>query len=48
MVGAILPAAGALEYIAPAFEHSTLTGFMLVSGHVNCWEENESAYQLFI
>jgi len=48
MVGAILPASGALEYIAPAFEESTLTGFMLVDGRVNCWEEHESPYQLFI
>lgn len=48
MVGAILPADGALEYIAPAFEESTLTGFMLVEARVNCWEEHESPYQLFI
>ncbi|WP_317203576.1 Xaa-Pro peptidase family protein [Janthinobacterium sp.] len=48
MVGAILPASGALEYIAPAFEESTLQGFMLVEGRVNCWQEHESPYQLFI
>ena len=48
MVGAILPAAGALEYIAPAFEESTLKDFMLVAGRVNCWEEHESPYRLFI
>jgi Xaa-Pro dipeptidase len=48
MVGAILPATGALEYIAPAFERDTLQGFMLVEGHVNCWEEHESPYALFI
>jgi Xaa-Pro dipeptidase len=48
MVGAILPAAGALEYIAPAFEESTLKDFMLVDGRVNCWEEHESPYRLFI
>ena len=48
MVGAILPADGALEYIAPAFEDSTLRDFMLIEGHVNCWEEHESPYQLFI
>jgi Xaa-Pro dipeptidase len=48
MVGAILPASGALEYIAPAFEESTIKDFMLVEGAVNCWEEHESAYQLFI
>jgi Xaa-Pro dipeptidase len=48
MVGAILPASGPLEYIAPAFEESTLKDFMLVDGHVNTWEEHESPYALFI
>jgi Xaa-Pro dipeptidase len=48
MVGAILPASGALEYIAPAFEESTVKDFMVVEGKVNCWEEHESPYQLFI
>ena len=48
MVGAILPASGALEYIAPAFEESTLTDFMQVKGKVNVWEEHESPYQLFV
>jgi Xaa-Pro dipeptidase len=48
MVGAILPARGPLEYIAPAFEESTIRDFMLVEGAVNCWEEHESPYQLFI
>ncbi len=48
MVGAILPARGALEYIAPAFEESTILDFMLVEGQVNCWEEHESPYQLFV
>ena len=48
MVGAIIPADGAVEYIAPAFEESTLKDFMLVDGPVNCWQEHESPYQLFI
>jgi Xaa-Pro dipeptidase len=48
MVGAILPAQGELEYIAPAFEESTLLDFMLVKGRVNSWHEHESPYQLFI
>ena len=48
MVGAILPARGALSYIAPAFEESTIRDFMLVEGAVHCWEEHESPYQLFI
>lgn len=48
MVGAILPASGALEYIAPAFEEATIVDFMQVEGKVNCWEEHESPYQLFV
>ena len=48
MVGAILPASGPLEYIAPAFEECTLQGFMQVDGPVNCWEEHENPYQLLI
>jgi len=47
MVGAILPASGPVEYIAPAFEEDTLKDFMLVEGQVNCWHEHESPYQLF-
>lgn len=46
MVGAILPANGALQYIAPAFELSTLLGFMVIEGEVNTWHEDESPYAL--
>ncbi|WP_025819462.1 M24 family metallopeptidase [Shewanella marina] len=48
MVGAILPAVGDIEYIAPAFELDTLEGFMTIKGHVNTWHEDESPYQLFV
>ncbi len=47
MVGAILPVDGAIEYIAPHFEISTLEQFMVVKGKVNAWHEHESPYQLF-
>ncbi|MCL2918018.1 M24 family metallopeptidase [Shewanella litorisediminis] len=47
MVGAILPAEGQLEYIAPAFELDTLKGYMAIVGEVNTWHEDESPYQLF-
>ncbi|QIR15344.1 M24 family metallopeptidase [Shewanella aestuarii] len=47
MVGAILPAKGELQYIAPAFELDTLQGFMVIKGHVNTWHEDESPYALF-
>ena len=42
MVGAILPAAGELVYIAPAFEEGTIRKFMLVQGEIACWEEHEN------
>lgn len=48
MVGAIVPAEGAVAYIAPAFEESTLKEFMVVAGPVHCWHEHESPYRLFI
>ncbi|MPY23173.1 M24 family metallopeptidase [Shewanella sp. YLB-07] len=47
MVGAIIPAAGELEYIAPAFEVDTLLGYMVIEGKVNTWHEDESPYALF-
>jgi len=47
MVGAILPANGDLEYIAPDFEIGTLEGFMQIKGKVNGWQEHESPYELF-
>lgn len=46
MVGAILPADGALEYLAPAFEEGTIRDFMIVSGAINGWQEHESPYRL--
>ena len=47
MVGAILPAQGELQFIAPAFELDTINDFMLVAGTVHCWHEHESPAQLF-
>ncbi|WP_394129632.1 M24 family metallopeptidase [Shewanella maritima] len=46
MVGAILPAHGELQYIAPAFELDTLEGYMVIKGKVNTWHEDESPYEL--
>lgn len=48
MVGAILPATGDLNYIAPWFEQSTLTEFMVVDAPVLSWHEHECPYQLTI
>ncbi|MGI2259270.1 M24 family metallopeptidase [Shewanella sp. GXUN23E] len=46
MVGAILPAEGELEYIAPHFELGTIQGFMNIQGKVNTWHEDQSPYAL--
>ena len=48
MVGAIVPAKGAIEYLAPYFEQNTLRDFMVVEGNVNVWHEHESPYQLLV
>ena len=48
MVGAVLPANGALEYLAPAFEEGTIRDFMVVNGPVNGWQEHESPYRLLL
>jgi Xaa-Pro dipeptidase len=47
MVGAIIPAVGEVQYIAPAFELDTLQGYMVIKGRVNTWHEDESPFQLF-
>lgn len=48
MVGAIIPANGTMEYLAPYFEQNTLRDYMVVEGAVNVWHEHESPYALFI
>ena len=48
MVGAILPAHGALEFIAPWFEVGTLHDYMQLQGEVNALHEHESPYALFV
>ena len=47
MVGAIIPAHGEIQYIAPYFEVNTLKQYMAVTGPINGWQEHESPYQLF-
>lgn len=47
MVGAILPAKGDLEFIAPHFEEGSLRDNMLIQGNYNGWHEDESPYELF-
>ncbi len=48
MVGAVIPAAGKIEYLAPYFEQDTVRDFMVVPGPVNVWHEHESPYALFV
>ncbi|MBN7819748.1 M24 family metallopeptidase [Bowmanella yangjiangensis] len=48
MVGAILPAKGELEFIAPYFEIGSLNDFMQIPGKINPWHEHESPYALFL
>ena len=45
LVGAILPAQGELQFIAPRFEQYTINEFMLVQGPLHYWHEHESPAQ---
>lgn len=46
MVGAVIPAKGDVEFIAPNFELDTLLGFMNVKGKINTWHEDENPSEL--
>lgn len=46
LVGALLPAHGEIEYLAPAFEEGTIRGYQIVPGPVRTWHEHESPYAL--
>ena len=48
MVGAILPATGDVQYIAPYFEIGTLNGFKVIEGPIHGWQEHENPYALFV
>jgi len=48
MVGAILPAIGNVQYIAPYFEIGSLNGFKIIDGPIHGWQEHQSPYILFI
>ena len=47
MAGAVLPAEGPIEYLAPQFEEGTFNDNMIIPGPVNGWEEHESPAALF-
>jgi Xaa-Pro dipeptidase len=48
MVGAIIPAVGSIQYVAPYFEQNTLRDYMVLEGVVHTWHEHESPYALFL
>ncbi|WP_371192634.1 M24 family metallopeptidase [Glaciecola sp. SC05] len=48
MVGAILPASGEVQYIAPYFEIGTLNGYKVIDGPIHGWQEHENPYALFV
>ena len=47
MVGAIIPAYGSIQYIAPHFELDTLDSYKIVEGVNHGWHEHENPYELF-
>lgn len=46
LVGALLPATGDIEYLAPAFEEGTIRGYQVVPGTIHTWHEHDSPYRL--
>ena len=48
LVGAILPAKGEVQYIAPYFEIGSLNGFKVIDGPIRGWQEHQNPYQLFV
>jgi Xaa-Pro dipeptidase len=48
MTGAVILPDGSIEYIVPAFEKRTFCQHMLLEGNINCWQEHESPFQLFV
>ncbi|MEP1448198.1 MAG: Xaa-Pro peptidase family protein [Paraglaciecola sp.] len=48
MVGAILPATGQVQYLAPFFEIGSLNGFKVIDGPIHGWQEHQNPYALFV
>ncbi|WIT12888.1 Xaa-Pro peptidase family protein [Paucibacter sediminis] len=48
LVGAVIPAEGEPQYLAPAFEEGTLREYMQVPGALHLWHEHESPYALLV
>ncbi len=47
MVGAIVPAEGPIQYIAPHFELDTLRDYWQLPANIQGWQEHECPYRLF-
>ena len=48
LVGAILPAVGDVQYIAPHFEIGSLNGFKVIDGPIHGWQEHENPFELCV
>lgn len=46
LAGALVTAAGGLDYLAPAFEHDTFTGYMQLVAPLHTWQEHENPHAL--
>lgn len=46
LVGAVLPARGDVEFLAPAFEEGTVRDYQVLPGAIHTWHEHESPYRL--
>jgi Xaa-Pro dipeptidase len=46
LVGALLPARGEVEFLAPAFEEGTVRDYQVLPGAIHTWHEHESPYRL--
>lgn len=46
LVGALIHANGAVDYICPGFERSKVEGLVSIPGEILTWEEDESPYAL--
>lgn len=46
LVGALIHASGAVDYICPGFERSKVEGLVSIPGEILTWEEDENPYAL--
>ena len=46
LVGALIHASGAVEYVCPGFEQTKIEGLLTLPGEILTWEEHENPYAL--